>query len=106
MAQAQLKTDLTGPNRVKIGRRVGEQQQWMCSSWCAPEPRGQHVAMLAMVVGVVLQVLVVLPAAPPAQATHATGEHDHSARFRAAGQPQIARAEQRHLSLHHAHRRR
>ena len=60
--------------------------------------------MLLLFVGVMVQELLLLPEASPLRATHSTRRQHHRARICDACAQQNALTEQRHLSLHDAHR--
>ena len=62
-------------------------------------PRGHRVAMAAALIIAMLLVLVMLPAASPTRVTHGIGQRDGCARSDNADAPQIARSEQRDVSL-------
>ena len=66
--------------------------------------RPSHVAMLVLHDGVVVQGAVQLAEASLVDERHRTDRRGGCARIHDAEAPRIARAEQRHLLLHHLHR--
>ena len=70
----------------------------------AVQPRRNASAMLLLFIGVMVQELQLLAEASQLRATHGTGRHHHCTRLSDACAQQNALTEQRHLSLHDAHR--